>query len=117
MPVGTDANAMERAMEIVENDGARQLARRLQRMPDNQSGILIATGSIVQRTSYFERVMDLELTLPVCQKVDNSAIWMLKKTCLLSRGWVHDEPIAVASPPTCAGEPVHGGWMIWAVVG
>ena len=27
-----------------------------------------------------------------------------------------DESIDAAAPPTRAGEPVHGGWKVWAVV-
>ena len=76
--IGTDAHAGESAMEIVENGGAEQLARMLPRMPDKQSANLIATGSMVQRTAYVERVMDPELSLPACQKADNSSMWMLK---------------------------------------
>ena len=85
VPIGTDAYAMESAMEIVKNVGAEQLARMLPHMPDKQSANLIATGSMVQRTAYIERVMDPELSLPACQKADNSAMRMLE-TCLISRG-------------------------------
>lgn len=48
-------------------------------MPDKHSASLIATGSMVQRTVFIERVMDLGLSLPACQKADNSAMWMLEK--------------------------------------
>ena len=65
-------------MEIVENGGAEQLARMLPRMPDKQSANLIATGSMVQRTAYIERVMDPEFSLPTCQKADKSAMWILE---------------------------------------
>ena len=51
VPIGTDAYAMESAMEIVKNVGAEQLARMLPHMPDKQSANLIATGSMVQRTA------------------------------------------------------------------
>ena len=77
-PIGTDAQARESAMEIVENGGAEQLARMLPRMPDKQSANLIATGSMVQRTAYIERVMDPEFSLPTCQKADKSAMWILE---------------------------------------
>ena len=79
VPIGTDAYARESAMGIVENGGAEQLARMLPRMPDKQSANLIATGSMVQRTACIERVMDPELSLPACQKADNSAMWKLEK--------------------------------------
>ena len=39
-----------------------QLARMLPRMPDKKLADLIATGSMVQRTAYIERVMALELS-------------------------------------------------------
>ena len=74
VPIGTDACAMESAMDIVEKDGAEQLARMLLCMPDKQPANQIGTGSMVQRTAYIERVMDPELSLPACQKADNSAM-------------------------------------------
>ena len=61
-PIGTDAYPTDNAMEIVKNGGAEQLARMLPRMPDKLSANLIATGSMVQRTAYIERVMDPELS-------------------------------------------------------
>ena len=57
VPVGTDECARESAMEIVRNGEAEQLARMLSRMPNKQSANLIATGSMVQRAPYLERVM------------------------------------------------------------
>ena len=63
VPIGTDEYARESAMEIVRSGGAEQLARMLSRMPGKQSANLISTGSMVQRTSYLERVMDPELSL------------------------------------------------------
>ncbi|CAN0589030.1 unnamed protein product, partial [Laminaria digitata] len=54
VPIGTDAYAMESAMEIVKNGDAEQLARMLPHMPDKQSANPIATGSMVQRTAYIE---------------------------------------------------------------
>ena len=66
-------------MEIVRNEGAEQLARMLSRMPDKQSANLIATGSMVQHTSYLESVMDPELSLAACKKADGHALWMLEK--------------------------------------
>ena len=71
VPIGTDEYAMDSAMEIVKNGGAEQLARMLPRMPDKQSANRIATGSMVQRTAYIERVMDPEL---YAKKADSSAI-------------------------------------------
>ena len=65
-------------METAGNDGAEQLARMLPHLPDEQPANLIATGSIVQRTAYIERVMDPELSLPACPKGDNNAMWMLE---------------------------------------
>ena len=61
--IGADEYARESATEIVRNGGAEQLAQMLSRMPDKQSANLIATGSMVQRTSYLERVMGPELSL------------------------------------------------------
>ena len=63
VPVGTDEYARESAMKIVRNGGAQQLAWMLSRIPEKQSANLIATGSVVQRTSYLERVMGPELSL------------------------------------------------------
>ena len=74
VPTGTDAYAMQRAMQIVKNGRAEQLARMLPHMPDKQSANLIAAGSMLQRTAYIERVMDPELSRPACQKADKSAI-------------------------------------------
>ena len=54
VPIGTDAHAMESAMEVVKNGGAEQLARMLPHMPDEQSANLVATGSMVQRTTGIE---------------------------------------------------------------
>ena len=79
VPAGNDAFAMNSALEIVRDGGAEQLARILPRMPDKQSANLIATSSMVQRTSYIERVMDPELSLPACQRADTSAMWMLER--------------------------------------
>ncbi len=79
VPIGTDEYVRESAMEIVRNGGAEQLARMLSRMPDKQSANLIATGSMVQRTSYLERVMDPELSLAACQRAYGNALWMLEK--------------------------------------
>ena len=79
VPVGTDKGAMESAMEIVQSGGAEQLARMLPRMPDKQAAHLIATGSMVQRTAYVERVMDPEPSLSACLKEDGNAMWMLEK--------------------------------------
>ena len=79
VPIGTDEYVRESAMEIVRNGGAEQLARMLSRMPDKQSANLIATGSMVQWTSYRERVMNPELSLAACQKADRNTLWMLEK--------------------------------------
>ena len=49
------------------------------RMPDKQSANLIATGSMVQRTSYLERAMDPELSLAACQTADGNTLWILGK--------------------------------------
>ena len=51
----------------------------LSRMPDKQSANLIATGSMFQRTSYLEGVMDPELSLAACKKADGKALWMMEK--------------------------------------
>ena len=120
VPIGTDAYAMESAMEIVKNVGAEQLARMLPHMPDKQSANLIATGSMVQRTAYIERVMDPELSRPACRRANNSAMWTLENLLDLSgtrrieylRGRVPGESIDAAATPTHAGEPVHGVWRV-----
>ena len=52
VPIGTDAYAMDSVMDIVENGGAEQLSRMLPHMPDKQSANLMATGSMVERTTY-----------------------------------------------------------------
>ena len=80
VPVGTDGYERESAiMEMVRNGGAEQLARMLSRMADMQSANLIATDSMVQRTSYLERAIDPELSLATCQKADGNNLWMLEK--------------------------------------
>ena len=79
VPIGTDEYARESAMEVVRNGGSEQLARMLSRMPEKQSASLIATGSMVQRTSYLKRVMDPELSLAACKKADGNSLWMLEK--------------------------------------
>ena len=125
VPIGTDAHAMESAMEVVKNGGAEQLARMLPHMPDEQSANLVATGSMVQRTTGIERVMDPELSLPACQKAGNSPMWMLEslldlgdsRRIVVLRGRVPYEWIDAAAPPTRAGGAVHGSWTVWAVVG
>ena len=48
-------------------------------MPDKQSANLIATSSMVKQTSYIERVMDPDLSLPACQWAGTSAMWMLER--------------------------------------
>lgn len=77
-PIGTDAYAMVSAMEIVKQGGAEPLARTLPRVSYKQSANLIATGPMVQRTAYIERVMDPELAPPARQKADSSAMWILE---------------------------------------
>ena len=47
VPIGTDAYAMESAMEIVEKGEAEQFAWILPHMPDNQSANQIETGSMM----------------------------------------------------------------------
>ena len=90
MPVDTDAYARESAIEIVQNGGAEQFARMLSRMPDEQSVNLIATGSVVQRTSYLERVMDPELSLAACKIADGNTWWMMET--LLNFSGAAEEP-------------------------
>ena len=79
VPIGNDAFAVYSALEIVRDGGAEQLARILPRMPDKQSANLIATSSMVQRTSYVQRVMDPEQSLPACQRADTSAMRTLER--------------------------------------
>ena len=78
VPVGFDGFAIESAIGIVRDGGAEQLAQMLPRMPDKQAANLIATGSMAQRTAYFERLMDPKLSLPACRRADNGAMWMLE---------------------------------------
>ena len=79
VPMGNDAFAMNSALEIVRDGVAEQLARIIPRTPDKQSANHIATSSMVKRTSYIERVVDPELSLPACQRADTRAMWMLKR--------------------------------------
>ena len=78
VPVGTEEFAIESAIAIVRDEGAEQLAWMLPRMPDKQGASLIATGFMVQRTAYVERVMGPKLTLPACPRADSGALWMLE---------------------------------------
>ena len=64
VPVRSDKLSIENAIGIRRDGGAEQLARMLPRMPDKQAANLIATGSMVQRTAYVERVIDPKLSLP-----------------------------------------------------
>ena len=72
VPIYNDPFAVKIALEIVRDGGAEQLAHILPRIPDKQLVNLIATSSMVQRTSYIERIMDPELSLPACQRTDTS---------------------------------------------
>ena len=78
VPVGSNEFAIESAIGIVRDGRAEQLARMLPRMPDKRAAKLIATGSMVQRTGYVERVIDPKLSLPACRRADNGAFWMLE---------------------------------------
>ena len=84
VPAGNDAFAMNSALEIVRDGVAEQLARIIPRTPDKQSANHIATSSMVKRTSYIERVVDPELSLPACQRADTSAMRMLERLLELS---------------------------------
>ena len=126
VPIGTDEYARESAMEIVRHGGAEQLAWMLSRMPNKQSANLIATGSVVQRTSYLERVMDPELLLAACKKADGNALWMLgeisrspggSRRIIVLRGRVPDKHVDPATSSTGAGEPVRGDRRVWVAVG
>ena len=126
VPIGTNEYVRESTIEIVRNGGAEQLARMLSRMPDKQSANLISTGSLVQRTSYLKRVMDPELLLAACKKADGNALWMLEKLLDLpgaaeeSSFFAHGCPtnmLTLQPHQQAAGEPVHGGRRVWAVVG
>ena len=74
VPVGTDEFGTENAIGIVRDEGAEQLAGMLSRTPHKQAANLIATGSMVQRTAYVDRVKDPKLSLPACRRVDNHAM-------------------------------------------
>lgn len=78
VPVGTGECTIENTIRIVRDGGAEQLAWVLPQMPDKQAASLTATGSLVQRTAYVERVMDTKLSLPACRRADNGAMWMLE---------------------------------------
>ena len=77
VPVGSDEFAIGSAIGIVRDGRGEQLAWMLPRMPDKQAANPIATGSMVQRTAYVERVMDPNLSQPACRRAENGAIWML----------------------------------------
>ena len=69
VPIGTGPYAMESATEIAEvlrsgttHADATPHARKTGSQPD------------CQRTTYIQRVMDPELSLPACPKRDNSAM-------------------------------------------
>ena len=79
VPIYNDPFAVKIALEIVRDGGAEQLAHILPRIPDKQLVNLIATSSMVQRTSYIARVMDPELSLHACLLADVSAMWMLER--------------------------------------
>ena len=51
-------------------------------MPDKKSVNLIATGSMVHRTAYLERLMNQVLSLQACHKADTNAMWMPEKKLL-----------------------------------
>ena len=91
----------------------------LPRMPEKPAANLIATGSMVQRTAYVERVMDPKLSLPACRRADSGAMWMLenplelpgtaeessffKVGCMAERLTLVPHPRAQASLSTGAG--------------
>ena len=57
-PIGTDACVMGSAIEIFPDGRAEKLERALSRTPDKQLTDLIATSSMVRRTSYMERILE-----------------------------------------------------------
>ena len=69
----------ERNGDIPKRGSGASLARMLWRMPGKQSANLIATGSMMQRTSLLEHVKDPELSLAARQKEDGNALWLLEK--------------------------------------
>ena len=83
--IGTDAYAMERSRWRLSKKRWSETTHANDAAHARQSASLIATGSMVHRTAYIERVMDPELSLPACQKVDNSAMWMLENLLDLTR--------------------------------
>ena len=126
VPVRADEYARESAMEVVRNGGTKQLARMLPRVPDKQSANLIAAGSMVQRTSYLERVVDPELSLGCMPKGRWQRLVDAGETArspggsrriVVFCGRVPDKHADPATLSAGAGEPVHGGWRVWAVVG
>lgn len=55
-------------------------------LPFKQPANLIAASSIVLRASCIERVLDLELSLPACQKAaTRNAMWVLDRLLELPR--------------------------------
>ena len=63
VPISNDALGVKITVERVRDGGAEQLVNTISRMTDYQSTNLIATISMVQRTSYIERVVDPELSV------------------------------------------------------
>ena len=61
-------------MEIVRDGEAGQLAH-----PSAYAGRTVGEPHRHQLTSYIDRVMDPELSLPACQRADTSAMWVRER--------------------------------------
>ena len=85
VPIGTDAFAVNSAVEIIRDEGAEQLERILPRVPDKRSANFIATSAMVRWICYYERVMDPRLSLHACQPANTSAMWILERLFELPR--------------------------------
>ena len=79
VPIGTDEYVLDRAMEVVRDEGTDRLVRCLANMPDKHAAALIAIESLGQMTSYLERTLDTRLSLEACRRADNGAQWAYEK--------------------------------------
>ena len=74
VPIGNDTFAVNSALEIVRDGEAGQLAH-----PSAYAGRTVGEPHRHQLTSYIDRVMDPELSLPACQRADTSAMWVRER--------------------------------------
>lgn len=117
--VGANNYTRERATEIVQTEGEKHLAWMLPRMPDIQLAHLTAIDSMVQWTTYIERVMDPELSLLTCQKDDGNAMWTMEKLFHLPGAGENRHPSRKASQQILQRYQQTRASLstVWAVVG